>query len=110
VTVPGPKDAKNPDDPTEGQLERILVDAEDALRALREELAEHRRLRDQHDAVEQLPHLINASSEKWANTRLFFEELLEELRENRQGGRLPSRSPRAPDGPRHPQDPGRDDS
>ncbi|WP_145943098.1 hypothetical protein [Corynebacterium glyciniphilum] len=71
-------------DPTEDQLERILVDAEDALQALREELAEHRRLRQQHDAVEQLPHLINASSEKWVNARLFFDELLEELRANRQ--------------------------
>ncbi|MCJ7857925.1 hypothetical protein [Corynebacterium kalidii] len=106
MTVPGPAE---PSDPAEGQLERILVDAEDALRALREELAEHRRSREQHDAVDQLPHLINASTEKWANTRLFLEELLEELRANRQGGDLPSRSPRAADSPRHPQDPGRDD-
>ncbi|WP_291477436.1 hypothetical protein [Corynebacterium sp.] len=67
-------------DPAGHQLERVLSDAEDALQALREELAEHRRLREQHDAVEQLPHLLDATSEKWANTRLFLEELLEELR------------------------------
>ncbi|MGP5928341.1 hypothetical protein [Corynebacterium glyciniphilum] len=71
-------------DPAENQLERVLIDAEDALQALREELAEHRRLREQHDAVEQLPHLLNASSEKWSNARLFFDELREELRANRQ--------------------------
>ena len=45
-------------DPAGHQLERVLSDAEDALQALREELAEHRRLREQHDAVEQLPHLL----------------------------------------------------
>ncbi|WP_420099744.1 hypothetical protein [Corynebacterium sp.] len=72
--------------PTEAQLERILVDAEGALQALRKELAEHRRLREQHDAVEQLPHLLNASSEKWGNVRLFLDDLVEELRANRQSG------------------------
>lgn len=70
-------------DPTEDQIERILDDTEDAVRAPREELAEHRRLREQHDAVEELSNLLHSSSEKWVNARVFLDELLEQLRANR---------------------------
>ncbi|HIW91390.1 MAG TPA: hypothetical protein H9870_07000 [Candidatus Corynebacterium avicola] len=70
-------------DHVEVQLEKILIDAEESLRELREELAEHRNLRAQHDAVDDLPRLMNVTSERWSNVRLFFDELVEELRENR---------------------------
>lgn len=75
-----PPSAQSVDD----QLERILLDAEESLRALREELAEHRRLQSQHDAVEQqLPTLLNATASRWSNVRVFFDELITELRESR---------------------------
>ncbi|MGO1950340.1 MAG: hypothetical protein ACTH1D_11950 [Mycobacteriaceae bacterium] len=79
-----PPTSPTPPTGTEEQLEQILVDAEEALRALREELAEHRRLRAQHDAIEQLPTLLDATSERWNNVRLFFDELVDELRESRE--------------------------
>ena len=70
-------------DPVEDQLERIIVDAEESLRMIREELAEHRQQRAQHDALEELPQLMNVTSERWTYVRHFFDELVEELRHSR---------------------------
>lgn len=70
-------------DPVEDQLERIIVDAEESLRMIREELAGHRQQRAQHDALEELPQLMNVTSERWTYVRHFFDELVEELRHSR---------------------------
>lgn len=78
-----PEQTEQTEQTDEQKIERLLDDTEDAARVLREELAERRRLREKHQAIEQLPSLINISSEKWGNARVFLDELIAELRANR---------------------------
>lgn len=65
----------------EEQLEQILLDTEQLTRELREEI----QLKRQHEAVDQLPELLETVDQgKWSNLKLLLEELVAEFRARRQ--------------------------
>lgn len=67
--------------PSTDQLEQILQDTEQLTRELREEI----QLKRQHEAVDELPELLNTVDQgKWSNLKLLLEELVNEFRTRRQ--------------------------
>ncbi|AXK45967.1 hypothetical protein [Brachybacterium saurashtrense] len=82
TTVPDPDrpDPTEPDLPVEQRLERLLLEAEESLRALHEELAAQRTHLRQHQEIERLPEHLARTSSKWAGIRVFLDELVADFR------------------------------
>lgn len=73
-----------PGRPVTERLEEVLADTERTIAELRAELAAARRREAQHEAVEQLEEHLAAATVRWADVRAFFQQVLDELRGNRQ--------------------------
>lgn len=74
----------DPNIPADEQLEQIISQTEEALRELRAELAAHRELHAQYEAVDnQMPQLLNVTKDKWRNVSVFIDELTSEVRAHR---------------------------
>ncbi|SES19129.1 hypothetical protein [Corynebacterium cystitidis] len=62
------------------QMEQILAETEALSHALREDI----RLQRQHEAIDDLPHLLDTVEQgKWSNLKLLMEELLQDRRAKR---------------------------
>lgn len=75
------RDNENEDvPPVERQLEQVLHDAEAALAELRMILAEQRLRHRQHEEIERLPEHLANTTVRWSHVKVFFDELIAELR------------------------------
>lgn len=67
----------------ESELEAVLREAEATVVALRHELEEKRQQRRQHQEIERLEEHLANTRIRWEEIRVFFEEVMRELRGER---------------------------